>query len=178
MRRALALLLVGAGTVLVSLYLPWERATEQTGYSNGNSGSVAGQLSLFSGEISIGSWSSGIGVAAALLALALGAGAVAALARPNLAAGLPLGTSSALVVYFTIAVALEARSVAPLRELQLKEALEFHAAYGAFVGAAGAVAVAIAAVAIRRGDLTTPRRAGVVFAVLGGALALACLLPW
>jgi hypothetical protein len=95
MRRRLArlVLLAGALLLLVSLYLPWREAE----------GIPLGSLNEFI-DRSYSGWSSHIGDAAAIAALALAFAAGAALARPRLAERLPLAESGLLAGYLGFAV--------------------------------------------------------------------------
>jgi hypothetical protein len=118
----------------------------------GQGGDVSGLLNLFSGNLSVDGWSSGIGDAAALSALLLAGVAGVGLARPNLGGRLPLGLCALVVGYFGLAVAAQARSVANQREVGMN-GVDFHYAYGAYLGAAGGIVALLAAAALRREEL-------------------------
>src|SRR5215211_523494 len=180
MRRpwSVFLLLAGALALLVSLYLPWQKASCGPECVRGQGGDVTGLLNLFSENLSVDGWSSGIGDAAALSALLLAAVAGVALARPNLACRLPLGLCAVFVGYFALAVAAAARSVADQREVGM-EGVDFHYAYGAYLGVAGGIVALLAAAALRRNDLVRERSASQLAAlVLGLGLLVSFLLPW
>jgi hypothetical protein len=181
MRRPFPVLLLLAGglLLLVSLYLPWQEASLPSGQGfSGQRGDVAGLLNLFSGSRTVDGWSSGVGEAAALFALLLAAVAGAALVRPNLAGRLPLSQCALFAGYFGIAVGVQARSVAHQRKIGLDE-VDFHWAYGAYLGIAAGVLVLLAAGAIGRGKLLQHHSAFRLAAlVLNVGLLVALLLPW
>jgi hypothetical protein len=171
------LLLVGALTFLVSLYLPWQRASCDTDCLRGQ-GADAALRNLFGEDLTVDGWSSGVGEAAALLALILAAVAVVALARPKLADRLPLGVCALMVGYFGFAVAAETGSVAERSEIG-RDGFDLHYAYGAYLGVAAAVVVLLAAAALRRSQVvrhnTVFELALLAFPVV---VLLAFLLPW
>lgn len=176
-------LLTGALALLVSLYLPWQEASYDPRSFVGRSGTVAGLLDLFSRNLSIDGWSSGVGDAAALFFVLLAAMAVLALVRPNLVERLPLGLGALLASYFALAVAARARSAAHQREIPLSEVdarvAVFHYTYGAYLAVAAAVVMLGAAGALRRDDLRRIRSvSGIVSIALGVCLLVAFLLPW
>ncbi|HEX6700751.1 MAG TPA: hypothetical protein VF101_08485 [Gaiellaceae bacterium] len=178
MRRAwpVFLLLAGGLAFLASLYMPWQEAS--CGPRCGDGGDVFGLLNLFPEGLSIDGWSSGIGDAAALVALSLAGGAIAALVRPNLTKRLPLGLSALVASYFAFAVAAQSRSFGNQRQVGLT-GIDFHYAYGAYLGVAGGVVALLAAAALRRGELARERSASRAAAlVLGLALLVSFLLPW
>ena len=181
MRRPFPVLLLLAGGVvlLVSLYLPWQEASLRSGQRfGGQGGDVAGLLNLFSGRLTIDGWSSGVGEAAALFALLLAAAAAVALARPNLAARLPLGQCALFAGYFGLAVGAQASSVADQRAIGFED-VDFHWAYGAYLGIAAAVLVLPVAATMERAKIVQHRSAS-QFGVLTlvAALLVALLLPW
>jgi hypothetical protein len=179
MRRpwSFLLLLSGAVASLTSLYLPWQRASCGPECLRAQGGDAA-LLNLFPGSLTIDGWSSGVGEAAALLALLLAAVAVIALARPNLAGRLPFGLCALLVGYFGLAVAAQARSVANQSELGFK-GVDFHYAFGAYLGVAAAGTVLLAAAAMRRGEVVPHRSISrLAFFTLLVVLLVAFLLPW
>ena len=119
-----------------------------------------------------------MGYAAALPALLLAAVAGVALAHPNLTSRLPLGLSAVLVGYFALAVAAAARSVADQREVGVR-GVDFHYAYGAYLGVAGGIVALLAAAGLRRNELVRRRAASQLAAlVLGVGLLVSFLLPW
>ena len=168
MRRSWsALVLVGALLLLVSLYLPWERAS-----SSGRD--PTGFLNLLSGD----GWASGVGPAAALSALLLTAVAAVALARPNLSCRLPLGRCALFAGYFAVAVGAGARSAAQRNSAALDGA-HFDYGYGAYFGIAGGIIALIAAGAMRRRELERYHSASrIVILALVVGLLVAFLLPW
>jgi len=172
------LLLAGGLLFLVSLYLPWQEASLRSGERfGGQGGAVAGLLNLFSGSVTVDGWSSGVGEAAALFALLLAAVAAVALARPNLVDRLPLSQSALFVGYFGLAVGVQARAVAHQREVAFD--VDFHWAYGAYLGIAAGVLVLLAASAMGLREARAPRYASdfaVLVLVVG--LLVAFLLPW
>lgn len=87
----------------MSLYMPWQKASCGPECLRGQGGDVTGLLNLFSENLSVDGWSSGVGDAAALSALLLAAVAGVALARPNLAGRLPLGLCALFLGYFALA---------------------------------------------------------------------------
>ena len=150
MRRSSSafVLLVGSLVFLVSLYQPWQEASVHEQQD------VAGLLNLFGRTLTVDGWSSGIGEAAALAALLLAAVAILALARPELADRLPLGLCALVVGYFGLAVAVQARSVAHQRERHYEgHDVDFQFAWGSYLGVAAAIAVLLAAAAMRRQEL-------------------------
>jgi hypothetical protein len=172
------LVLAGALFLLVSLYLPWQKASCGPECLRGQGGDVTGLLNLFSGNLTVDGWSSGIGDAAALSALLLAAVAGVALARPNLEGRLPLGLCAVFVGYFAFAVAAAARSVAHQREVGMN-GVDFHDAYGAYLGVAGGIVALLAATALRRKELVRERSVSRLAAlVLGLGLLVSFLLPW
>ncbi|HEU0246303.1 MAG TPA: hypothetical protein VFR38_04385 [Gaiellaceae bacterium] len=180
MRRpwSVSLLLAGALALLVSLYMPWQKASCGRECLRGQGSDVTGLLNLFSENLSVDGWSSGVGDAAALSALLLAAVAGIALARPNLADRLPLGLCAVVVGYFALAVAAAARSVAHQREVGMN-GVDFHYAYGAYLGVAGGIVALLAAAALRREELVRERSASQLAAlVLGVGLLVSFLLPW
>jgi hypothetical protein len=172
-RRWTVLLLLGAALAsLTSLYLPWQKASGQQG------GTVSDVLGFFAENRSVDGWTSGIGDVAAVSALLLAVVAAVALYRPNLADRLPLGVSAGFVGYFTVAVAAQARSVAQQREAGAP-AVDFHYAYGAYIGLAAAIVVVVAAAAMRRDEIALYRSLSwLVMPVLVLSLLIALLLPW
>jgi len=171
-------LLAGALALLVSLYMPWQKASCGPECLRGQGGDVTGLLNLFSENLSVDGWSSGIGDAAALSALLLAAVAGVALARPNLAGRLPLGLCVVFVGYFALAVGAAARSVADQREVGMN-GVDFHYAYGAYLGVAGGVVALLAAAALRRNELVRKRSASRLAAlVLSVGALISFLLPW
>lgn len=180
MRRpwSLLLLLPGGLVLLASLYMPWQEASCGPACLRGQDGDVTGFLNLFSGNLSVDGWSSGIGDAAALSALLLVGTAALALAHSSLASRLPLGLSAVVVGYFGFAVAAQARAVANQREVGM-EGVDFHYAYGAYLGVAGGIVALLAAAALRREELVHGRSASRVAAlVLSIGLLVSFLLPW
>jgi hypothetical protein len=177
-RWPVLLLLTGALASLASLYLPWQEASCGPECLRAQGGDVTGLLNLFSGNLSVDGWSSGVGDVAALSALLLAAVAAVALARPDLADRLPLGLGALFVGYFGLAVAAAARSIAQQREVGMK-GVDFHYAYGAYLGVAAAAVVVVAAGAMRRQELGRFRsRSRLAWIVVGVALLVAFLLPW
>jgi hypothetical protein len=177
MRRWLVVLLAGALAVAASLYLPWREASCASACTGGQGG-VAGLLNLFAGGLSVDGWALQVGGVAALFALLLAALAVTGFARPNLADRLPLGFCALLVGYFGFALAVQARSVAGRREIGLK-GIDFHYAYGAYVGVAGGIVALVAAAALRRDELVRDRSAArAVALVLAVGLLVSFLVPW
>ncbi|MGH2727555.1 MAG: hypothetical protein ACRDKS_11355, partial [Actinomycetota bacterium] len=180
MRRPwpVSLLLAGCVALLVSLYMPWQEASCGPECRRGQSGDVTGLLNLFSGRLSVDGWSSGIGDAAALVALLLAGTAAFALARPDLTGRLPLGLCAVFVGYFAFAVAAAARSVADQREVSMN-GVDFHFAYGTYLGVAGGIVALLGAAALRRNELVRERSASQLAAlVLGVGLLVSFLLPW
>lgn len=179
MRRpwSFLLLLVGALASLVSLYLPWQKASCGPECLRAQGGDAA-VLNLFARNFTVDGWSSGLGEAAALVGLLLAAVAVIALARPNLADGLPVGLCALLVGYFGLAVAAQTRSVAHESEIGM-EGVDYHYAYGAYLGVAAAVVVLLAAAAMRRSEVVRHRSVSqLAFLALPVVLLVAFLLPW
>ena len=170
------LLIVGGLLVLVSLYSPWQESEQgfAGGYFGPQDGAVQELLNLFSGNETVDGWSAGAGQVAGLFALLLVALGAAALARPTRAGRLPLGRCALLVVYFAVAVGAETLSVAHQRGIA-----DVERAYGSYLGLGGAIAVLLAAGAMRRGELVQYRSVSRL-PVLGlvVALLLAFLLPW
>ena len=176
MRRSSSafVLLVGSLVLLVSLYQPWQEASVR------EQGDVADLLDLFGRSLTVDGWSSGIGEATALAALLLAAVAILALARPELADRLPLGLCALVVGYFGLALAVQARSVAHQRDVMTRGIdVEFQFAWGAYLGVGAALAVLLAAAAMRRQELL-PARSFPSCAALALAIGLlvAFLLPW
>lgn len=178
-RFPLILLLAGGLLLLLSLYLPWQAASLPSGQGlSGQRGDVAGLLNLFSGNLTVDGWSSGVGDAAALFALLLAAVAAAALARPSLAGRLPLSQCALFAGYFGLAVGAQARSVADQRDVAF-DGVDFHWAHGAYLGIAAGVLVLLAAGTIGRRTLLHDRSASRCAAlVLNVGLLVALLLPW
>ena len=146
-------LLVGGLVLLVSLYAPWQDASVREQRRD-----VASLLNLFGRTLTIDGWSSGIGEATALAALLPATVAILALARPELADRLPLGLCALVVGYFGLALAVQARSVAQQRELMTRGIdVEFQFAWGAYLGVAAAIAVLLAAAAMRRQEVVPAR---------------------
>lgn len=180
MRRSWSplLLLAGALASLTSVYLAWQKASCGPECLRGQGGDVTDLLNLFPGYLSVDGWSSEIGDAAALTALLLAALAAVAVARPNLESRLPLGLCALVVAYLGLAVAAQTRSVAHQREVDLGR-LEFHYAYGAYLGVAGGVVALLAAAALRREELVRNRVASQIVALgLGVGVLVSLLLPW
>lgn len=173
------LLLTGGLLLLLSLYLPWQEASLPSGHGfSGERGDVAELLNLFSGSLTVDGWSSGVGEAAALFALLLAAMAGTALVRPDLASRLPLFQCALFAGYFGIAVGVQARSVAHQRKIGLDE-VDFHWAYGAYLGISAGVLVLLAAGAMGPGKLSQYRSASRFTAlVLNVGFLVALLLPW
>ena len=108
-RVASAVLLAAALLVLASLYLPWHEASCTTAACREWVGPLIGEAQTVEG------WSSEVGSAAAVVALALAVVAGLAAARPRLAERLPLGACALLTAYFVTAVAAVTRSAARSR---------------------------------------------------------------
>ena len=178
-----SLLLLGGALLLVSLYLPWQRLSLDLSEFGEQRGSVESLLHLFAGTESLEGWDSGVAPAAALAALLLVALSAVAYARPGLVARLPLGRCALVAAYFGIAVAVGVRShgMSLTRGAEANDAvdLQAQAAYGTYVGL-GAVAVTLlAALLLRRGELSAYRSpAAVAGALLVLGLLIAFLLPW
>jgi len=179
MRRAGPLLLLTGGLlVLASLYLPWQQTSRDSGHSlAGEGGTVSGLLNRFATE-AVDGWSSAVGEATALFAAALAALAAIALARPTLAARLPLGQCALLTGYFTIAVGAETRSVADQQETSLG-GVDLNYTYGAYLGVATAILVLLTAGAMRRNEFAAYHSASrLVAAAVSIGFLVALLLPW
>jgi hypothetical protein len=180
-RRAWAtfLLLIGGDLILVSLYLPWQKASGSTvtGYFDNNGGPTAGLPDLFSGTaVSIDGWSSGVGPAAALFALLLVGAVIAALARPHLALRLPLGQCALVAAYFGIAVGVDIRT---LGGIYGRQGIDLRFAYGAYVGLAGVIVALLGAGLLAWREHASYRPIGrhaLVVPVVGVLVALT--LPW
>ena len=139
-------------------------------------------LHLFAGTESLEGWDSGVAPAAALAALLLVALSAVAYARPGLVARLPLGRCALVAAFFAVAVAAGTRSHAMslTRGAEANDAvgLQAQAAYGTYVGL-GAVAVTlIAALLLRRAEVSAYRSPAVAGALLVLGLLVAFLLPW
>jgi hypothetical protein len=160
-RRRASLLLLGAPALtLVSLYLPWRDTSCDVDryFATGTCGPR------------VDGWSS-VGEVAALCSVLLVVLAGLALVRPHLAERLPLGQSALALAFFTIAVFAQSRNEAARGSLNL--------AYGAYLGIAGAALALLAALALRRADLSQFLAGGPRASLLAGAgLLLALLLPW
>jgi hypothetical protein len=179
---------VGALALLVSLYLPWQQASEPTSagplfFGGSARGPVAGLLNLFSGRanLNVEGWSSAVSGAAALSALLLATLVVVGVVRPLLLNRLPIGLCGLLVGYFAFAVAAAARSNAHYREVGYRQigGPHFHYAYGAYLGVAGGVVALLAAGWVRRNEIFHDRSAPRVAAVaLAAGLLVSLLLPW
>ena len=177
------LLLLGGALLLVSLYLPWQRLSLDLSEFGEQRGSVDSLLHLFAGTESLEGWSSGVAPAAALAALLLVALSGAAYASPTLVARLPLGRCALVAAFFAVAVAVGTRSHAMslTRGAEAIDAVDLQAkaAYGSFVGL-GAVAVTLmAALLLRRAEVSAYRSpTAVAGALLVLGLLVAFLLPW
>jgi hypothetical protein len=102
-RILLFVLLASALTFLASLFMPWrERAL---GITIGQGPFTPSQGGQFDG------WVTGTGDIAVLLVIALVLAAVATLRRPQLAAGLPIGSLGVATGYFAVAVVLEVHTM-------------------------------------------------------------------
>jgi hypothetical protein len=82
------------------------------------------------------------------------------------------------VGYLCLAVAAQTRSVAKERKVDI-DGVDFHYAYGAYLGVAGGIVALLAAAALRREELVRNRSASQIAAlVLGVGLLVSFLLPW
>lgn len=188
MRGWLIPALVGALTLLVSLYLPWQEVSALSGttpaFSGGPGGvPTAGLQNLFAGsaDLNVEGWSLAVGGPAALSALLLTSLLVAGLARPPLLSRVPIGLCGLLVGYFAVAVAVDARSHARYQALVYREvgALRFHFAYGAYLGIAGGIVSLVAAGGLRRNEFVRYRSVLSLAAVaLAAGVLISLLLPW
>ena len=159
--------------VLASLYLPWQEASCKSAACRD------ALLWEFIGEQTIDGWSSQVGSAAALVALALAVVAGVAVVRGRLADRLPLGVCALLTGYFVIAVAAVTRSTARSRAELTRFSPDFDFAYGAYVGVAGGLLALLAAAVIRRDEIVFDRsRDRVLGILLAGGLLVSILLPW
>ena len=166
-RLRLLVLLGSALVFLASLYLPWQVAPRACNASGNDCFSVSSPTA----------WSSGVGDAAAVIAIALIAATAAALARPKLAHRLPLAAGGIVAAYLGIAAAALFRA-RPALYASFDHGVRFHWGYGVYVGVASGIASALAAVAHTGRRLLPTRFATALAGVLGLALLVAFLLPW
>lgn len=173
MRRLSSAHLLAAGglVILVSLYLPWQQASAPASSSH-----ILTLLNLTS--TSLDGWSSGIGDAAAVVALLLVGLSVAVLSGWRDGDRLPLGRCALLAGFLTLAVADLTRSFGHERGFS-PEGAQFHFAYGAYLGVAAGVVVVLAAAFLRRHEIEGYRYAARLPAVaIAGGLLVSLLLPW
>jgi hypothetical protein len=168
-QRVPTLLLLGSSfAFLASLYLPWQTSPAASCGTN----CVA---SVFTGD----GWSSGVGDAATLVALAAAVVAAVALVRPAWSGRLPLARCGLALGYFSLAVLVGVWSREGL--LQTTTApftRHLHWTYGTYFGVAcGAVALCAAA-AIRPELVRRPSASSLVVALPGLGLLASFLLPW
>ena len=167
-------LLLGGALLLVSLYLPWLRASLDLSEYNGTRETL---LLLFGGIDSWDGWYSEVAPAAALASLVLMALAAAALV-PGLGERLPIGRTALTAAYFGVAVAFDMRSRAQLYGGNI-ELGDYHLGYGAYLGIAGAVVLLVGAGLLRRQEvLENSSLPAAVASVLVIGLLVAFLLPW
>lgn len=168
-RAPLLVLLGSALAFLASLYLPWQAGPR-----------VSCGPGCLIGAFTATGWSSGIGDAAALVALALAAATAAALANPGLLPRVPLGRCGIAVGYFAaaVAVALHWRG-GLLHATSSLSAQHLHWAYGGYLGIAGAGLLLCAVAAIRGREVSRPPSVPTLASVLLGlGLLVSFLLPW
>ena len=164
-RLPLLVMLGGSLTFLASLYLTWVTVARPTCHG------LFCDLNapLFTG------WSSGVGDAAALMALALAAAAIACMIRPSLADLLSLGAAALMLVY--LAVAADALVWHAASSYAHEENGKLVWAFGGYLAFAAAVVTALSAWVFR--DVAMPRTAPDVLAwIIGLGLLVAFLLPW
>jgi hypothetical protein len=115
-----------------------------------------------------------------LLVVAIVLATVAALRRPQLAAGLPIGSLGVALGYFALAVALEVRTASEfLGGFIGPRAPHASWTYGFYLGLASAAIAVLSVPALRSSAPLRPRVAGdAVAATLGIALLISFLLPW
>ena len=154
-RWPVLLLLASGLAFLASLYLPWQEA--------------AGLDRLGAGRID--GWTA-FGFAAALFALCLVAASAVSVARPALAARVPLGQCALLVAYASGALAVDTWYERQYG-IGVDARLHYHYAYGAFLGLAAGAAAVVAALVLRRLSLPSP-----VLLASGLGLLIAYALPW
>ncbi|TMM05912.1 MAG: hypothetical protein E6G02_06380 [Actinobacteria bacterium] len=143
---------------------------------------MLGLLHAFSGGTStIDGWALGLGDAAALSALLLLVGVFVRL-RPGLPVVLVRGLLALLAGYFALAVFFQTGSIAEYdraAEKTLHFHLDFHLAYGAYLGLISAGILLLAAALELRPDAVRESPAGLLAAVvLTTGLLVAFLLPW
>lgn len=151
-RGIVLVLLASALTFLASLYLPWETAPDVPVAPNG--------------------WDSSFGQPAGLVALALAVGAVAAFARPDLRARLPLARGAFLLGYFALSLWAQLREIGMFEQSNLAPGT-VHYGVGTYLGLASAFVAVLAAQVLRRDGFA--RRPSSV-AVLGALLTLGLLV--
>lgn len=169
------MLLLGGALLLVSLYLPWQRASLDLSDYDGTRETL---LLLFGGMDSWDGWYSEVAPAAALATLVLIGLVAAVLVRPGLEERLPIGRSAMIAAYFGLAVAFDVRSRAQLDGGNI-DLGNYHLDYGAYLGIASAVVLLAGAGSLRRQEVLESRSlpAGIATVFVSGLL-VAFLLPW
>jgi hypothetical protein len=163
-------MLGGSLTFLVSLYLSWATTNP---VACGNPGSLTCMLTSHGAYFT--GWTSGVGDAAALVAVAIAAGAIAAMIRPSLADLLPLGAMAFMLLFLAVgALSLDWHRASVDAHANHVAIVWF---FGGYLALGAAVVTTLSAWVFR--DLTTPRTALDVSAwMVGLGLLVAFLLPW
>ncbi|HKC77372.1 MAG TPA: hypothetical protein VKB70_03185, partial [Gaiellaceae bacterium] len=168
-RLPFLVLLASALTFLASLFLPWQQVT-----APGSGPGVVGVLNLFASGGNVEGWSTTVGVAASLAALALVAVSAGALFREPVTSR-PRFTPVALAMLY---LAIGSMLVVRAEDRVYGRRLHFHYAYGLYLGLATAAIALAAAVALEMTLFRRPRAPQGLTALLGVGLLVSCLLPW
>lgn len=163
--------LASALTFLASLFLPWQELRPPE-----SGAGVLGVLNLFASGGNVEGWSTTVGVAASLAALALAAVAAAALIRPTAAIRARFTPIALAMLYLAIGSVLVMRAEEKVYGRRLH--LHLHSAYGMFLGLAVAAVALVGAVALEASAIRRPRPTESLIALLGVGLLASALLPW
>jgi hypothetical protein len=187
-RWSLAALLAAPTLVLASLYMPWRAAScanADVNFFSASSSPSAGLQNMFAFACSherIDGWSS-VGDLAALSALLLALATVGAIVWPSLWSRLPALPLGLVLAYFVLAVAAQTRLDSQRDARQPIETgaggLDYHVAYGMYVGLAGAaLALLGAGFAIGGARSVRPPLRRLCVAALTTGFLVSLLLPW
>jgi len=166
-RLALAAVLAGSLTFLVSLYFDWLNAAS----------CIGGRcFDTHNPDVALDGWSGGFGQIAAVLAIALASAAIAAIFNKELATRFPLGRLTVALGLFAL-LSLSALWTAAIANSSFEE-LTIGLRPGAYIGIAGAAVACAGAAAARWRELARPQSVtGVAGQLITLALIASFVLP-